>query len=122
MHNFFDGTFASQAQMRRGLPSTARLHKKTRVLCAGEAGDTSRAEGVRRVYLFMPLFVSVRLCFDVVVLWSLKGMQNKSPCQRGAEGLTGHLVLMGVAFTLDQGGASIFLNGQAAGVAGAARA
>ncbi len=70
----------------------------------------------------MPLFVSVLLCFGVVVLWSCEGVPNKSPCQRGTEGLTGHLVLMGVAFTLDQGGASIFLNGQAAGVASAARA
>lgn len=122
MHNFFDGTFTSQAQTRRGLPFTARLHKKTRVLCAGEAGDTSRADGVGRVYLFISFFAPVRLCFDVVVVWSCEGVQNKSPCQRGAEGLIGHLVLMDVAFALDQGDASIFLNGQAVGVAGAARA
>ena len=97
------------------------MHKKTGVLCAGEAGEPSRAEGVRRVYLFIPFFASVRPCFDVVALWSGEGMEKESPCQRGAEGLVWRLAFALVALTLWQGEESIFLNGQAA-VDGVARA
>ncbi len=69
----------------------------------------------------MPFFASVRLCFDVVALWSGEGVEKKSPCQRGAEGLAWRLAFVLVALTLWQGEASIFLNGQAA-VDGVARA
>ncbi|WP_276866616.1 hypothetical protein, partial [Enterobacter oligotrophicus] len=73
------------------------------------------------VYLFMRFFASVRPCFDAVALWSGEGMEKKSPCQRGAEGLVWRLAFGLAASTLWQGGASIFLNGQAA-VDGVARA
>lgn len=69
----------------------------------------------------MPFFASVRLCFDAVALWSGEGMEKKSPCQRGAEGLILRLAFALVALTIWQGEASIFLNGQAA-VDGVARA
>ncbi|KSX08618.1 hypothetical protein APT79_09145 [Enterobacter sp. K66-74] len=69
----------------------------------------------------MPLFASVRLCLDVIARWSGEGVEKKSPCQRGAEGLIWRLAFGLAALTLWQGGASIFLNGQAA-VDGVARA
>lgn len=69
----------------------------------------------------MPFFASVRLCFDAVALWSGEGMEMKSPCQRGADGLLWRLAFGRAVLTLWQGEASIFLNGQAA-VDGAARA
>lgn len=69
----------------------------------------------------MPFFASLRLCFDAVALWSGEGVEKKSPCQRGAEGLVWRLAFSLVVLTLCQGGASIFLNGQAA-VDGVARA
>lgn len=69
----------------------------------------------------MPFFAPVRLCFDAVAWWSGEGMEKKSPCQRGAEGLIGRLDFGLAAFTRWQGGASVFLNGQAA-VDGVARA
>lgn len=68
----------------------------------------------------MPFFASVRLCFDAVLLWSGEGME-KSPCQRGAEGLLWRLAFGLAVLTLWQGESSIFLNGQAV-VDGAARA
>ena len=69
----------------------------------------------------MPFFAPVRLCFDAVTLWSGEGMEKKSPCQRGAEGLLWRLAFGRAVLTLWQGEASIFLNGQAA-VDGVARA
>lgn len=69
----------------------------------------------------MPFFAPVRLCFDAVTLWSGEGMEKKSPCQRGAEGLAWRLAFGLVVLTLWLGEASNFLNGQAA-VDGAARA
>lgn len=69
----------------------------------------------------MPFFASVRLCFDAFTWWSGEGMEKKSPCQRGAEGLLWRLAFGLAVLTLWQGEASIFLNGQAA-VDGAARA
>lgn len=69
----------------------------------------------------MPFFASVPLCFDVIARWSGVGVEKKSPCQHSAEGLIWRLAFGLAALTLWQGGASIFLNGQAA-VDGAARA
>ena len=69
----------------------------------------------------MPLFASVRLCLDVIARWSGEGVEKKSPCQRGAEGLLWRLAFGRAVLTLWQGEASIFLNGQA-DVDGAARA
>ena len=69
----------------------------------------------------MPFFASVKLCFNAVAWWSGEWVEKKSPCQRGAEGLIWRLYFGLVALALWQGGASIFLNVQAA-VDGVARA
>lgn len=78
-HKFYDGDFSGADQTGRAFRWSAHLHKKAGFLRAGEAGEPSRAEGVGRVYLFMPFFASVRLCFDAVTLWSGEGMEKKSP-------------------------------------------
>ncbi|POZ24106.1 hypothetical protein C3709_07850 [Lelliottia aquatilis] len=87
MHKFFRGDFIKPDHAGQAFRWSAQLHKKAGVLCAGEAGESSRAEGVRRVYLLIPFFASVRLCFGAVALWSGEGVEKKSPCQRGAEGI-----------------------------------
>ena len=121
MHKYFGIRIIRADQTGRAFRWSAHLHKKAGVLRAGEAGEPSRAEGVGRVCLLMPFFAFVRLCFDAVALWSGEGMEKKSPCQRGAEGLLWRLAFGRAVLTLWQGEASIFLNGQA-DVDGAARA
>ena len=59
----------------------------------------------------MPFLAPVWLCFDVVAWWSGEGVEKKSPCQRGAEGLIWRLAFGLAAFTRWQGVASVFLNG-----------
>ncbi|AUV02235.1 hypothetical protein C2U51_15195 [Enterobacteriaceae bacterium ENNIH1] len=54
MHNFFDDKNGLQHQNWRGFEGFSKVHKKRRILRAGEAGEQARALGVREGGVLLP--------------------------------------------------------------------